>query len=596
MAERSESFISDAHGRDHVTHAEMAFDKDGKALGLQGRNARQHGRLPVDVRALRADLAARHAARRPVHDAGGLLQRQGGVHQHRAGRCLSRRRPSGGDLPARAHDVEGGARTRRRPGRDCGGSNFIQPSQFPYQTPVAVVYDTGDYEASLDKALELADYKGFDGRAAAAKARPASCAASASRATSRPAASRRRASSGHSAHAPASTRRRPSASIRPASVTVLTGSHSHGQGHETTFAQVVADKLGIPIEQIDIVHGDTAKVPFGMGTYGSRSLAVGGTAIVNALNKVDRQGREDRSASARGVPKPTSCSRTAPIQVKGTDKKKTFGEIALTAYVPHKYPIETIEPGLEETAFYDPKNFTYPGRHLHLRGRDRSGDRRDRGSSQFIAADDFGNIVNPMIVEGQVHGGLVQGIGQALLENAVYDENGQLKTGSYMDYCMPRADDVPSFKVTTTVTPCTHNPLGVKGCGEAGAIGSPPAVINAICDALRDVRRRPHRHAGDAREGVAGDQCGAAPRPPNNGPGRKTHVLVRLSARPASVADAVRRSPPPVRKPCYLAGGQTLLPTLKQRLAHPSRAHRSRRRRASSRASAATATPSSSAR
>ena len=171
--------------------------------------------------------------------------------------------------------------------------------------------------------------------------------------------------------------------------------------------------------------------------------------------------------------------------VKGTDKKKTFGEIALTAYVPHKYPIDKLEPGLEETAFYDPKNFTYPaGTYIcEVEVDPRTG---ETVITQFVAADDFGNIVNPMIVEGQVHGGLVQGIGQAMLEGAVYNDQGQLVTGSYMDYCMPRADDLPSFKVALSSTPCTHNPLGVKGCGEAGAIGAPPAVINAIIDALRD--------------------------------------------------------------------------------------------------------------
>jgi len=263
---------------------------------------------------------------------------------------------------------------------------------------------------------------------------------------------------------------------------VLTGSHSHGQGHETTFAQVVADKLGIGIDQIDIVHGDTAKVPFGMGTYGSRSLAVGGTAIVNALDKVIEKGRKI-AAHLLEAAETDIVFEDGAYQVKGTDRKKTFGEVALVAYVPHKYPIDKIEPGLVETAFYDPKNFTFPaGTYIcEVEIDPRTGAVEIQA---FTAADDFGNVVNPMIVEGQVHGGLAQGIGQALLEQAVYDENGQLKTGSYMDYCMPRADDVPYFKVTTTVTPCTHNPLGVKGCGEAGAIGAPPAVINAVVDAL----------------------------------------------------------------------------------------------------------------
>ncbi len=230
------------------------------------------------------------------------------------------------------------------------------------------------------------------------------------------------------------------------------------------------------------MHGDTDKVPFGMGTYGSRSIAVGGAAIVNALNKVIDKGRKI-AAHLLEASESDIVYEGGAYKVKGTDKQKTFGEIALTAYVPHKYPLETLEPGLEETAFYDPKNFTFPAG-TYIAEVEIDPETGKTQVVQFTAADDFGNIINPMIVEGQVHGGLAQGIGQALMENAVYDENGQLVSGSLMDYTMPRADDVPSFQVTTTSTPCTHNPLGVKGCGEAGAIGSPPAIINAICDAI----------------------------------------------------------------------------------------------------------------
>jgi aerobic carbon-monoxide dehydrogenase large subunit len=235
------------------------------------------------------------------------------------------------------------------------------------------------------------------------------------------------------------------------------------------------------------VHGDTDKVPFGMGTYGSRSLAVGGSAIVKALDKIVEKGKKIAAhlmeASADDI-----TFENGAFTVKGTDKSKAFGEVALTAYVPHQYPLETLEPGLEETAFYDPKNFTYPaGTYVCEVEIDPRTGRTE--IVNFVAADDFGNVVNPMIVEGQVHGGIAQGIGQALLEYAVYNEDGQLLTGSYMDYCMPRADDLPSLTVHTMPgTPCTHNPLGVKGCGEAGAIGSPPAIVNAVIDALRDYR------------------------------------------------------------------------------------------------------------
>ena len=266
-------------------------------------------------------------------------------------------------------------------------------------------------------------------------------------------------------------------------VTVFTGSHSHGQGHETTFAQVVAGRLGLAVDDVDIVHGDTGRILFGMGTYGSRSIAVGGTAIMKALDKVIAKGKKI-AAHLMEASDADIEFKDGKFTVAGTDKQVPFAQVALTAYVPHNYPLDKLEPGLNESAFYDPTNFTFPaGSHICEVEVD-----PDTGATQivsFTAVDDFGNIINPMIVEGQVHGGLAQGIGQALLEGCIYDRtSGQLLTGTLMDYALPRADDLPSFKVGTEVTACTHNPLGVKGCGEAGAIGAPAAVINAIVDAL----------------------------------------------------------------------------------------------------------------
>jgi carbon-monoxide dehydrogenase large subunit len=257
--------------------------------------------------------------------------------------------------------------------------------------------------------------------------------------------------------------------------------------------------LGIPIENVEIVHGDTGRIPFGMGTYGSRSLAVGGTAIVKALDKVVAKGKKIAAHLLEAAEADIEF-KDGKFTVAGTDRSKAFGEVALAAYVPHNYPLDKLEPGLDETAFYDPTNFTFPaGTHICEVEVD-----PETGAVQivsFSACDDFGNIINPMIVEGQVHGGLAQGIGQALLECCVYDkDSGQLLTGSYMDYAMPRSDDLPSFKVATKVTPCTHNPLGAKGCGEAGAIGAPAAVMNAVHDALSaagvkylDMPATPHR-------------------------------------------------------------------------------------------------------
>jgi carbon-monoxide dehydrogenase large subunit len=267
------------------------------------------------------------------------------------------------------------------------------------------------------------------------------------------------------------------------SISVYTGSHSHGQGHETSFAQVVAEMIGIDAAQIDIVHGDTSNTPMGMGTYGSRSLAVGGSAIVKATNKIINKAKKIASHLLEAAEGDIEL-KDGKFTVAGTDKSVDWVGVTLAAYVPHNYPLESLEPGLEETAFYDPSNFTYPsgayGCEVEV-----DADTGQVTICAFSAADDFGNIVNPMIVEGQVQGGLAQGIGQALMENCAYDENGQLLSGSFMDYAMPRATDLPMFNVDhSCVTPCTHNPLGVKGCGEAGAIGSPPAVVNAVIDAL----------------------------------------------------------------------------------------------------------------
>src|SRR5262249_24651936 len=255
-----------------------------------------------------------------------------------------------------------------------------------------------------------------------------------------------------------------------------------GQGHETTFAQVVADRLGIPVESVEVVHGDSAKTAFGMGTYGSRSLPVGGSALVKALDKVVNKGKKI-AAHLLEASEADIEFKDGKFSIAGTDKNVPFGQVDFSAYVPHNYPSQELEPGLDETAFYDPANFTYPS------GAYISDVEVDRYTGvvqlvNFTCADDFGRIINPMIVAGQVHGGLAQGIGQALYENTIYDKDAQLVTGSFMDYCMPRADNLPSFTVDTHATLCAHNPLGVKGCGEAGAIGAPLAVIHALCRAL----------------------------------------------------------------------------------------------------------------
>jgi len=357
--------------------------------------------------------------------------------------------------------------------------NFIK--SYPQQTPVIMAYDVGDYEACLDKALELADYKGLAARKAESakkglkrglgfSAYIEACGIAPSQAVGS-------LGAGVGLWESAEVRVNPTGSVE-----VLTGSHSHGQGHETTFAQLVSQRLGIPIEQVTVVHGDTDKVQFGMGTYGSRSGAVGMSAIFRAIDKVIVKAKKV-AGFVLEVPEDSVDFNDGIFSSKATNKTLTFPEVALQAYIAHKFTGAQLEPGLKEGAFFDPTNFTFPsGVHIcELEIDPATGATR---IERWTAVDDFGTLVNPMIVEGQVHGGIVQGVGQALLEGAVYNKDGQLVTASFMDYTMPRASDVPSFKVAMTSTPCPSNPLGIKGCGEAGAIAAPAAVINAITDAL----------------------------------------------------------------------------------------------------------------
>ena len=479
--ERSESFMSDAHGRDHATKAELAMDKDGKFLAMRVHTKANLGAYlstfasSVPTILYATLLAGQYTTPVIYAEVTGVFTNTVPVDAYRgAGR------PEATYVVERLVSkaaVEMGidqAEIRRR--------NFI--TSFPYATPVGLTYDTGNYEATLAAAIRIADVAGFPARREEAKKRGKlrgigySCYIEACGLAPSNIAGALGARAG--LFEAGEVRVHPTGSV-----TIFTGSHSHGQGHETTFAQVVSERLGSPFENVDVVHGDTGRIPFGMGTYGSRSLSVGGTAIMKAIDKVVAKGKKI-AAHLLEAADSDIVFENGNFKVAGTDKQVAFGQVAFAAYVPHNYPLDKLEPGLNETAFYDPTNFTYPaGSHICEVEVD-----PETGVTKvvnYVASDDFGNIVNPMIVEGQVHGGLAQGIGQALLEAAVYDtESGQLLSGSYADYAMPRADDVPSFKVDTQVTPCTHNPLGVKGCGEAGAIGSPPAVISAIVDALKE--------------------------------------------------------------------------------------------------------------
>ncbi len=479
-ADRNESFMSDAHGRDHASAAELALDKNGKFLGLRVHTlANMGGYLSTFGPAIPTYLYATLLSGPYVIPAIYAEVKAIFTHTVPVDAVRGAGRPEAAYLLERL--VDKAARELGIDRVDIRRRNFIRPDQFPYQTPVALQYDTGDYHATLELALKEIDYAGFEKRRAEAKGRGKLRGIGIS--TYIEACGIAPSAIAGALGARAGLYEVGTIRVHPTGgVTVFTGTHSHGQGHETTFAQLVVEKLGVPLDQVEVVHGDTGRIPFGMGTYGSRSAAVGGTAIVKAMDKIIDKGRKIAAHLLEANVADVEF-KDGKFQVVGTDRAKAFGEIAFAAYVPHNYPIETVEPGLEETAFYDPKNFTFPGG-THLVEVEIDPDTGVVKVVDVAIADDVGTIINPMIVDGQAHGGLAHGIGQALFEECLYDKDGQLLTGSYMNYCMPRAADLPMFKVGNHVTPCTHNPIGVKGVGEVGAIGVPPAVINAVLDAL----------------------------------------------------------------------------------------------------------------
>jgi carbon-monoxide dehydrogenase large subunit len=481
ICDRSEGFISDAHGRDHVTEAEMALDETGKFLGLR-----------VSTLANMGGYLSTFGPNIPTNLYAPLLP---GVYTTPAIYCEVKcvftntvpvdayrgaGRPEATFVLERLVDVcaaELGMdriAIRRR--------NMIPKEAYPYQTPMLIEYDSGDPMGCLDRALAIADWEGFAARKAESakggKYRGIGISTYVEACGLAPSRLAIRMGARGGLYESATVRVHPTGHV-----TVLIGTHSHGQGHETTFAQIVSEKFGIPIDNIDICFGDTDRVQFGMGTYGSRSLVVGGSALSKAADKVILKGRKiaayQLEASVGDI-----VFENGRFSVAGTDRGRSFEEICLAAYVPADFPLEILEPGLEEQAFYDPVNFTYPGG-AHIAEVEID---RDTGVVEllnYVAVDDIGTVINPMIVGGQLHGGIVQGVGQALCENAVYDENsGQLLSGSFMDYCMPRADMMPHMTIETHSTPCAHTDLGTKGCGEVGTIGSPAAVTNAIVDAL----------------------------------------------------------------------------------------------------------------
>ena len=481
-ATRTESFLSDAHGRDHVTKIELACEKDGTFIAFRTETYANVGAYLSNFSTATPTflhgtlMSGNYSVPNVYVNVKAVFTNTAPVDAYR-----------GAGRPEATYSLE---RVIDKCARELGidplelrKKNFVKPDQFPYTTAVGLEYDTGNYDALVEKLRDLADLQGFDERRKESEANGMlrglgvntyieACGIAPSNLVGV-------LGSRVGLYDAATVRVNATGNI-----SVMVGAHSHGQGHETAFPQVVAEMLGIDESLIDIVHGDTSKIPFGMGSYGSRSLAVCGSAVVRATEKIINKAKKIASHMLEASEADIEL-KDGVFSVSGTDKSVSFGDVALKAYIPHNYPLEDIEPGLEESAFYDPANFTYPaGAYACEVEVD-----PETGAvkiAKFTAVDDFGNIINPMIVTGQVHGGLAQGIGQALMENCAYDENGQLLNASYMDYAMPRASDVPFYAVDHSCqTPCTHNPLGVKGCGEAGAIGSPPSVVNAVVDALQ---------------------------------------------------------------------------------------------------------------
>ena len=476
--DRTEAFLCDAHGRDHVTRAQLATDKDGRITGLRVHTIANLGAYlstfasSVPTYLYATLLSGQYAIPAIYAEVDAVYTNTAPVDAYRgAGR------PEATFVVERL--IEVAARELGLDPVEFRRRNFVK--SFPHQTPVIMAYDAGNYDASLTKALELHDVTGLAARKARSKAEGKlrgigysayieACGIAPSQAVGS-------LGAGVGLWESAEVRVNPTGDIE-----VLTGSHSHGQGHETTFAQLVSDRLGVPIGTVKIVHGDTDKVQFGMGTYGSRSGAVGMSAIHKALEKIVAKGKKV-AAHVMEASEGDIEFKNGAFSVAGTDKSLGFAEMALQAYIAHKFSGQDLEPGLKEGAFWDPTNFTFPAG-VHICELEIDPETGVTTIDRWTAVDDFGTVINPMIVEGQVHGGIAQGVGQALLEGAHYDAEGQLVTASFMDYCMPRAHDFPRFEVGMTVTECPSNPLGMKGCGEAGAIASPPAVINAITDAL----------------------------------------------------------------------------------------------------------------
>jgi aerobic carbon-monoxide dehydrogenase large subunit len=480
IAGRRESFLSDTQGRDHRTKANLALDAEGHFLAI-------HIETKADLGAYVSSFGA--AIPGPIYTAllagvyttPAVFVEVEGVYSNSVPTDAYR----GAGRPEACYVLE---RLADKAARELGMDraeirrrNLIPPSAMPYKTPVGPTYDCGDFPRVFERALSAANFSSVDERKKQAKAKGKlrgigmACYVESSGVAPSRLAGMMGARVGFYEAAQVRV-------AADASITAYLGTHNHGQGHATTYAQILSSQFGVPLEKVRIIEGDTAAVPVGTGTFGSRSIAVGGSALFKASEKVLGKGKRIAAYLLEASESDIEFDAGA-FKVAGTDRELRFEEVARAAYVPHRFPLETLEPGLDENAFYDPPNFAFSnGAHVCELEVD-----PETGTVEivsYLAVDDVGTVINPMIVEGQLHGGLAQGIGQALHERTVYEE-GQLLSASFMDYALPRADDLPSFDSETDESqPCTHNPLGAKGCGESGAIGAPAAVVSALLDAL----------------------------------------------------------------------------------------------------------------
>ena len=474
IEERSEAFVATTHGRDVICYIDVAAKRDGKVLAIRMRLIADIGAYNMLLTAAIPTLTMLMA--NATYDIPAIRTTLTEVFTNKTPTDAYRGagRPEATYFVERALDML--ARELKMDPADLRRKNFIPKDKFPYHTQMGAVYDSGDYEKALDAALKAADWKNLLKERDAARKEGRLVGVGLAMYVEV-------CGIGPSASLPTGGWEHSQVTVeRDGRISATTGASPHGQGNETTFAQMLADQFSVPIEHITLHHGDTAVVKQGIGTFGSRSQAVGGTALHMAGSKVRVKMAKFAAAMLEAAPEDI-VFEGGTIMVKGAPgSAKSFAEVASFAYIPVPLP-EGLEPGLSDEAFFEPSNNTYPfGCHISMVEVDR--ETGEPKLLKLIAVDDAGNLINPLIVEGQIHGGLAQGIGQAMIEEAVYSDTGQLLTGSFMDYALPRATDFPRFEMHSTVTPTPVNPLGAKGVGEAGTLGSTPSIVNATVDAL----------------------------------------------------------------------------------------------------------------